>query len=990
MCFYQKIIISFLLIVNSIQAQQYPVKNISTQDGLINNSIQSVYKDSRGTLWVGTMIGLSKIQNNKIQNLTIDDGLAHSSCWAIIEDTNHNMWFGSYGGGITFFNGKKFIVYNKKNGLVNNFIRKLFVYKDKLFVGTDAGFSIIDINSKKIESYKSFNGKTDVQVMCFFEHKNIFYIGTFKDGLWRLNKEKHFELINAEKSISSLFKAKDSIKFYSNFYLNNLSIDDFLSNQEKDKLKIKSIVIWDFAETNDKQTYVAIQDFVNPCGGVFKILKTKLQDYNQYFNIYSKQVWCLFYDKKSNQLYVGTSDKGLYIVDLSKEVDYYNLFNEDIKSILKTTSSQIFITSNSIYFKNNNEINKIKNSSLRHYIDQFYHKHPGDNLKANYKDFQIKNHIEITIYGSEVYKDNLFISTSLGFFKISKEGKILTFSPIYINHFKMFSSTELIASRDYQSVIYYKDFRQHTKGESLDLKNDDNPRDVLSITYINKSLYLSSYSKGLFKYENNKSHSFFARKEWGEKELITSSKNDKGQLLVATQRGNIYIVQNSNKFKIVKKIYNKEIQGLTINFLEFYKGYIIIGTNLGLNLYKEGKNIFLDEKNGLENKIFNSCFLDNGILNIATTKGYYKVNLEKIIQQNNSKPILKISKLEVNYKLVLKDHFSWNCLTKNSIELPYDKNTISLEFEPKNVSEKSKLLYRFKIEGLKNNKWGKWSNANSILLPFLPDGKFKIDIQTNDLNTGTFYTQKILTILIHPPFYKKFEFIFFIVFILALLIYGYVKNRIKKITQKNEIQKRLIETKMEALQSQMNPHFTFNAMNSIQNYILKNKTEDALQYLVDFSRLIRQTLDNSLKSSITLEEELSFITLYVNLQNKRYTSPVVFNIVTSDTIDKSKVTIPPMIIQPFIENSFIHAFSYDVINPKLELEIVVKDNSITITIEDNGCGFDVASIQEHSKGINLVKERIKLYNSDTTNSFEIYSKPHNGTKITITLFSSLL
>ena len=551
----------------------------------------------------------------------------------------------------------------------------------------------------------------------------------------------------------------------------------------------------------------------------------------------------------------------------------------------------------------------------------------------------------------------------------------------------MLSDFELIGSRDYLSSKYYKDYRKYLEGKEFDLKNNDNPRDVGSVTTINNSLYFVSYFKGLFKYENNKWFSYSVSKELDERELVTSSKNEKDQLLVATRTGHIYVIQNSNKFKIVKKIYNKEIRGLNINFLESYKGYIIIGTNLGLNLYKDGKNIFLDERNGLENKIFNSCFLDNGILNIATTKGYYKVNLEKIIQQNNSQPILKISKLEVNYKSVSKDHFSWNCLSKNSIELPYDKNTISLEFEPKNVSDKSKLLYRFKIEGLKNNKWGKWSNANSVLLPFLPDGKFKINIQTNDLNRGTFYTQKILTILIHPPFYKRFEFIFFIVFILALLIYWYVKNRIKKITQKNEIQKRLIETKMEALQSQMNPHFTFNAMNSIQNYILKNKTEDALQYLVDFSRLIRQTLNNSLKSSITLEDELLFITLYVNLQNKRYASPVAFNIVTSDTIDKSKVTIPPMIIQPFIENSFIHAFSYDVINPKLELEIVVKDNSITIIIEDNGCGFDVAFIQEYSKGINLVKERIKLYNPDKTNSFEIYSKPGNGTKIIITLFT---
>ena len=136
---------------------------------------------------------------------------------------------------------------------------------------------------------------------------------------------------------------------------------------------------------------------------MFKLLKTKIVNYNKYFNINSQQVWCLFYDKKSNQLFVGTSDKGLYIVDLSQEIIYYNLFNEDIKSISKTSTSQIFITSNNLYFEFNTKINKLENSSLMKYIEKFYYKHKEEFYKGCYKDFQSKKHIEITIYGSEVY-----------------------------------------------------------------------------------------------------------------------------------------------------------------------------------------------------------------------------------------------------------------------------------------------------------------------------------------------------------------------------------------------------------------------------------------------------------------------------------------------------------------------------------------------------------------------------------------------------------
>ncbi len=979
------LIICNIFLSNILFCQQYTVENISTQEGLSNNSVQSVYKDSRGILWVGTAIGLSKIQNHKIQNLNTDDGLAHSSCWAIAEDENNNMWFGSYGGGITFFDGKKFTVFNEKNGLCNKNIRKLCSFKNQLFVGTDNGFSIIDINTKKIETFNLFGKEKLIKVMSFFNYNDDFYIVTFNRGIWKLDKKHNLSLFNLSLSSLSVIKSKDSIKLYNNNRIMCFSNNDFI--EKKNSKLIKSGYIWDYAMTKIG-CFVAEQDFGNPTGGVFKIIKNKLKNYNDNFNINSKQIWCLFYDNKFNQLYVGTSDKGLFIVDLNKEIAYTYFNNEDIKFILKIDSSKVFLTSSKVFLEIKNKIKEIKPSELIKFAEKFYQK-KKKLLPSNYNDFQArKNKININSY--EVYHQNLFISTTLGLYKISKQGVLMSFFPIGVKYFKMLGATELIGFRDYLPAIYYKDIKQPNNYKELDFKNKNNPRDISCSTSIGSSLYLTSYAKGLYKFEDKKSYSYLANQQWNEKELLTSCKNDKGQLIVASQRGDIYVIANSKKFQILKKIKNNEIKGTSINFLESYKDYIIVGTNLGLNFYRNGVTIFLDEKNGLKNKLLNSAYLIEDNLFLATTKGYYELNLNKILPPKKQTCILAITKLEVNYKSIFNKYLKWFIYNKPHIDLPYDSNTLSIEFEPQNASDKSNFVYSFKVQGLENSKWSKWSTDGSILLPFLPDGTFTILVQTKDLSLGTNYAQRLLTITITPPFWQTLPFIIFLIILFMFLLFLYVKNRIKKVNQKNEIQNRLIETKMEALQSQMNPHFTFNAMNSIQNYIVKNKMEDALEYLVDFSRLIRQTLDNSLKSSITLAEELLFITLYVNLQNKRYASPVLFKIVTSDAIDKSKVTIPPMIIQPFIENSFIHAFTYDVINPKLELEIVVKDNLTTITIEDNGCGFEIDSIQEHSKGINLVKERIKLYNSDNRNSFEIYSKPHNGTKIIITFLSSFL
>ena len=988
---YFLLICNLFFCTNLLFSQQYSVANISTIDGLGNNCIQSIYKDSRGILWVGTAIGLSKIENQKIQNLSTDNGIAPNGCWAITEDQNHNMWFGSYGGGITFYDGKKFLIVNEKNGLCNNKIRKLFCIKNQLFVGTSNGFSVIDVTTKKIQSYTSFGTDKDIMVTGFFEYKEECYIGTYSDniGVWKYNKWKKLVKINSESNIVSLNKIKDSILMYGNYTLKYYSIDNFIKNSDNFKTYTSS-PIWDCVITKTNDCFIAQQDFNTPTGGVFKLLKNKIENYNNYFNINSKQIWCLFYDKTFNQLYVGSQDKGLFIVDLNKEITYTNFNNEDIKSILKIDSTKVFLSSSSIYFEKNKIIKKINSATLINYIDKFYQQKRNIIYAPNYKDFLYRKKFPIAINSYDVYNTNLFISTTLGFFKFSKEGTILDFHPIIVKYFKMLGEYELIAFRDYCPAIYYKDIRLIENWKELDLKDSNNPRDIANFTSINNSLYLVSYLKGLYKYENKKSHSYLANQQWTESTLLTSCKNDKGQLLVASQRGDIYVIAPTEKFPIIKKIKNNEIHGSTIIFLESYKDYIIVGTNLGLNFYKNGVTIFLDEKNGLKSKLFNSAYRDHDTLFLATTIGYYELDLKKVLAPKKQACTLAITKLDVNYKALYNSELKWYTINKQHIDLPYNSNTLSIEFAPKNSSDKAKLVYSFKVEGLKNSIWSKWTTDASILLPFLPDGNFTILVQTKDLSLGTICTQKLLSITITPPFWETMPFIIVAITLIGFLIFFYIKNRINKINLENEIQKRMIETKMEAVQSQMNPHFTFNAMNSIQNYIVRNKMEDALEYLADFSRLIRKTLDNSIKATITLEEEIYYLQDYVNLENKRYTTPVDFTITISDTINPAKVEIPPMLIQPFIENCFVHAFTSKTENPYLKLDITLNSNLLTITIRDNGIGFNTELKKINSIGINLVKERINLSNAENSNFIEIVSTINKGTKVTFQINSKSL
>lgn len=220
------------------------------------------------------------------------------------------------------------------------------------------------------------------------------------------------------------------------------------------------------------------------------------------------------------------------------------------------------------------------------------------------------------------------------------------------------------------------------------------------------------------------------------------------------------------------------------------------------------------------------------------------------------------------------------------------------------------------------------------------------------------------------------------------MVYLIIRIRIKQIQQQSEIQnnfnKRLAETKMEALQSQMNPHFIFNAMNSIQNFIIDNKTDDALMYMGEFSKLIRQTLNNSSKQYIKLSEEIQYLKTYINLERMRFPFGVEFSLEVEKVIDKNKVEIPPMLIQPFIENVFVHAFDSDSKDAKLTIQFSLVSNELQCKIIDNGQGFNKVALTKlkKSKGIRLVNERFELFQSQSGN-VHINSKINQGTTITL-------
>ncbi len=189
--------------------------------------------------------------------------------------------------------------------------------------------------------------------------------------------------------------------------------------------------------------------------------------------------------------------------------------------------------------------------------------------------------------------------------------------------------------------------------------------------------------------------------------------------------------------------------------------------------------------------------------------------------------------------------------------------------------------------------------------------------------------------------------------------------------QRSELSKEMEKVKMRALQTQMNPHFIFNSLNSIRSYMIKNETKEASGYLSKFSRLIRQILEYSSEEYITLKQELQVLALYVQIEQLRFRDEFGFSIEADETIEQEELMVPPLIVQPFLENAIWHGLMQKEGEKKIDLLVKDKGKSLEIIVRDNGIGREEsnrnkmgAPKETKSMAIDLTTQRLEMLEAD--------------------------
>lgn len=364
----------------------------------------------------------------------------------------------------------------------------------------------------------------------------------------------------------------------------------------------------------------------------------------------------------------------------------------------------------------------------------------------------------------------------------------------------------------------------------------------------------------------------------------------------------------------------------------------------------------LNRQLGLPSNDVNQLFFDRqNRLWVAMSEGICMVE-DITTLQPKSPPELYIEEIRLND--TLREFFPAEIPIQTKIYI----QIAVIEFETPDVVE---VQYRL-------TSGDPWIPTNSLDFTFsnLLPKSYQLQFRARTLNSG-WEVSESLAFEIMPPWWRRWWAIAGLIFVLLLTAGGLIRIRIKNIAKRaaaqNELNQQMAHLQLSALQSQLNPHFMFNALNAIQYFILDHDEVAANDFLAKFSRLMRLFLEASHARYISLAEELELLELYIELEQLRFDGKFDYQIKLAPNLNTNDLEIPSMMLQPYVENAINHGLLHKEGHGMLALSFSMEAKILTIIIEDDGIGRarseEIKESQNQkriSRGMQLLTDRLKL------------------------------
>jgi len=504
-------------------------------------------------------------------------------------------------------------------------------------------------------------------------------------------------------------------------------------------------------------------------------------------------------------------------------------------------------------------------------------------------------------------------------------------------------------------------------------------------------LYFTSPDRtGFVELKNNRGTVQILRKRGGKK-LVIDRKNNKVYFactdgLFSYSEGKVRPVYNSDRYVfasdlaifndslwvgtmndglIVRSLDNgrfhslEQLNGKHIRCMKFTQRFAWIATEIGLNRFDfiNGRSTLFNEQDGIDFLEINDIEVYKNKVYLATIRGL--LSFPSFISGTNSvAPNIRLLGVRIGKNFIK---------NPKGIELDYKERDVVIQFQAAAFRSKGTHYFEYRISNYANS-WKKINASSpSITINGLPSGKYEVEIRA--VNEDGYKSKRtlIIPVTVLTPFYFTWWFITLTVVVILLCFALILRYRIRFVQQKAEARNELLRSQITALKAQMNPHFMYNTLSSIQDFIWQNDTKNSNYYLSRFSLLMRKILDASDESRISLSEELEILNLYLELEQLRFGDSFIYQMHVSEEVDTDRIFIPAMIIQPFIENAIKHGLLHKQGDKRLEVAFSIVNNQLHCSIKDNGIGRKKAeeiklrqSTQHKSFATKATKKRIDL------------------------------
>ncbi len=953
--------------LNQVSAQQQLFKNYTINDGLVSNTIRKMYQDEKGFLWIATFEGLSRYDGHAFTNYSTTNGLSHDIVNDFYEDRNKQLNIALNNGAIDIISGNKIIRETKPAGAVINQFLKL-----------PTGVILLATDRKGVQELVEGNTRTSKQLFSKQTFSNVLL---YNDSLVIALEESSIKVLNNNYELIAEAGNGKSINIHSTIYqdskkrvwvstVSGLKLLDF-SQQGKgiigfisppayfDIPILKEIIIRDIFEDAAGIMWFATS------GGIIKVEPDKThQVITIKDGLPSNIVNSIFQDREKN-LWFGTA------AGLSK---------------LVTRQSITLYPMQDPFFENN--------------YDYLLHPFKKDHLLVGtHKGTKVFNSVTQTFTtvaskNDHIYFDvvtnssptllvsyyNLAILDSAGMKHEKKKPLPLPFASKIINdklgnHFLQHDGYLYFSSGKTQLKVL-----DHRITELLIDGQDD--------------LWVGTWQNGLFRikydFSNNKL-TIIARQHFLPTENIRSLFEDsKGNIWAGSRYKGVYRFTKKVKdsFDIVNLDQKK---GLTSNFVKGIREDA--NGNYWISFYQaldklivsgDGFRVFnFSRVNNYFTTIIGMETDDAHVLWLATNDGLVKIK---------DGEMEKMPPLPAYITKVFSPDSIYSPAEKK-LELNYRQNQLQFEFSAPGFINEKQLLYSYRLKVSDSTEWSKPGNQHVVSYASLQPGHYTFEVRTLGWN-GQWSPPASFDFVIEPPFWQTWWFLLLGSLFLSAIVFRIVRKRVAMIRSKAALKQKITETEMMALRAQMNPHFIFNCINSIDALIQGNDKYQATVYLNKFAKLIRNILDNSKQHTVTLAKDLDTLKLYIELEQLRHENKFTAELKFDKDLLQDDYRVPPLIIQPFVENAILHGIKNKNDNEgMLTIEVKILQHIIQYIITDNGIGREAAGKIVQNKethfGMQMSYDRIRLFNKEETASVKIKDLYRNeaatGTEVTVNL-----